>query len=157
MMADERYDIKILKDGTWLYGGTPIRRANMVKLFSSVLKKDKKGDYWLETPYEKGRITVEDVPFTAVELEVKGRGKAQNLSFRTNVDQWVTAGPGNPIRVETNKKTGEPSPYIHVRDGLEARIARPVFYELVHIAVPDKKSVYGIWSRKTFFPLGGGA
>jgi hypothetical protein len=153
-MAAENYDIKILKNGTWLYAGTPIRRENMVKLFSSVLKKDKKGDYWLETPYEKGRIEVEDVPFTAVEMKVKGKGKAQMLLFRTNTDHWVTAGPGHDIRIETNRRTGEPSPYIHVRDGLEARIARPVFYELAERAVAGSKGVYGVWSRKRFYPVG---
>ena len=156
-MTDERYDIKILKNGTWLYGGTPINRANMVRLFASVLKKDKKGDYWLETPYEKGLIEVEDAPFTAVELRVKASGKAQTLLFRTNTEDWVTAGAGHDIRVETNRKTGEPAPYIHVRDGLEARISRPVFYELAKIAVEDKKGVYGVWSRKKFYPVGSGA
>jgi hypothetical protein len=153
-MAAEKYDIKILKNGTWLYAGTPIRRENMVKLFSSVLKKDKKGGYWLETPYEKGRIEVEDAPFTAVELKAKGRGKKQTLSFRTNTDHWVTAGKGHDIRVETNRKTGEPAPYIHVRDGLEARIARAVFYELAHLAVSDGKDGYGVWSGGSFYIIG---
>lgn len=153
-MANERYDIKILRNGTWLYGGTPIRRENMVRLFASVLKRDKKGDYWLETPFEKGRIEVEDAPFTAVELKVKASGKAQNLLFRTNLDLWVTAGPGHALRVETDEKTGAPAPYLHIRDGLEARLTRPVFYELADLAVEGKDGVYGVWSRKNFYPVG---
>lgn len=153
-MTNERYDIKILKDGTWLYGGTPITRINMVKLFASVLKKDKKGRYWLETPHEKGLIEVEDAPFAAVELKIKGKGKRQSLSFRTNTDLWVTAGPGHALRVVTDKKTGAPSPYLHVGKNLEARLARPVFYELVKLAVRDEKGTYGVWSRGEFYTLG---
>ena len=153
-MAAEKYDIRILKNGTWLYAGTPIRRENMVQLFSSVLKKDRKGGYWLETPFEKGRIEVEDAPFMAVEIKAKGRGKKQTLQFRTNTDQWVTAGPGHDLRVVTDRKTGAPSPYVHVRDGLDARLTRPVFYELVHLAVEGAKGAHGVWSGGIFYPIG---
>jgi len=153
-MADEFYDIKILKDGTWLYGGTPIHRHNMVKLFASVLKRDEKGGYWLETPYEKGRITVEDAPFAAVELKAESSGKKQTLSFRTNVDQWVEAGPGHAIRVTTDQVSGEPSPYVHVRDGLDARLTRAVYYELVKLAADAGGGNFGVWSNGQFYAVG---
>ncbi|MEZ0226959.1 MAG: DUF1285 domain-containing protein [Alphaproteobacteria bacterium] len=154
--SEEYYGIKILKNGTWMYNGSPITRHNLVKLFASVLKKDEAGDYWLITPYEKGRIEVEDVPFTAVELKVESSGKSQQLAFRTNLDDWVTAGAEHRIRVDFDAATGEPSPYIMVRDGLEARIARPVYYELVKIAATDEKDkdLYGVWSAGKFFAVG---
>lgn len=154
--SEEYYGIRILKNGTWLYNGTPINRHNLVKLFSSVLQKDAEGGYWLITPYEKGRIEVEDVPFTAVELQVVSSGKGQILKFRTNIDDWVEAGSGHPLRVEHDTATGEPSPYIMVRDGLEARISRAVYYELVKIAVADDKDkeLFGVWSRNEFYPVG---
>lgn len=154
--SDEYYGIKILKNGTWLYNGTPINRHNLVKLFASVLQKDAKGDYWLVTPYEKGRIEVADVPFTAVELQVESSGKSQKLRFRTNLDEWVEAGKEHPLRVVHDGQTGEPSPYIMVRNSLEARIARAVYYELVRLAVPDgkDKEVFGVWSMGEFYPVG---
>jgi hypothetical protein len=154
--SEEYYGIKILKNGTWLYNGTPINRHNLVKLFASVLKKDAAGDYWLITPYEKGRIEVEDVPFSAVELKATGAGKKQALSFRTNIDDWVTADAAHPIRVSFDPQSGEPSPYVMVRDGLEARMARPVYYDLVKIAVEDakEKGLYGVWSKGAFYTIG---
>lgn len=158
--SEEYYGIRILKNGTWLYNGTPINRHNLVKLFSSVLQKDAGGGYWLITPYEKGRIEVEDVPFTAVELQVVSSGKGQKLRFRTNTDDWVDAGSDHPLRVEHDGATGEPSPYIMVRGkgstGLEARISRPVYYELVKLAVADDKDkeLFGVWSQNEFYPVG---
>lgn len=164
--SEEYYGIKILKDGSWLYGGTPILRHNLVKLFSTVLKRDETGDFWLETPYEKGRIEVEDAPFIAVELQAEGAGPAQRLNFRTNVDDWVTAGPGHPLRVG-GPRTGidgagktddfpSPAPYILVRGGLEAKLNRAVYYQLAGIAVPDAadENLFGVWSAGEFFPLG---
>ena len=108
----------------------------LVKLFASVLRREPDGCYWLVTPAERGRIEVEDVPFLAVALTVAGEGRDQQLIFRTNLDDIVTAGPDNPLRVET-AANGEPAPYILVRDGLEARIARPVFYELVELGAEE--------------------
>ena len=155
VQSDEYYGIKILRDGTWLYGGTPILRHNLVKLFSTVLKRDEKGDYWLETPYEKGRIEVEDAPFTAVELQIESSGKNQKLLFRTNLDDWVEAGAEHPLRVET-AADGTPAPYILVRDRLEAKISRAVFYELVEIAAAAENDaeLFGVWSGDEFYPLG---
>ena len=150
----------IKRDGTWLYRGSPIGRKELVCLFSSVLRRDAAGDYWLETPAERGRIEVEDTPWTAVELDWTGDGVGQVLSFRTNVDQVVTAGPEHPIRVRHDCLTCEPTPYLLVRaDGqpLEARIGRAVYYELVALAVPgmlNGREVLGVWSEGRFFSLG---
>jgi hypothetical protein len=149
------FDMRIARDGTWYYRGTPIRRPKLVALFSTVLKRDEDGVYWLETPVEKGLIDVEDAPFVAVELRTAGEGRAREVDLRTNVDAWVPAGPDHPIRVE-EAENHEPSPYILVRDDLEALILRPVFYHLVEIAEPnpENENELGIWSRGRFFPLG---
>lgn len=151
------FDMRIGRDGTWHYRGSPITRKPLVKLFSSVLRRDEAGDYWLVTPVERGRITVEDAPFTAVEVEARGEGAEQVLSFRNNVDDWIEAGQENPIRVIENPETGEPSPYILVRDNLEARIVRPVYYQMVEQAIErriDGEVHLGLWSKNTFFSLG---
>jgi len=147
----------IRRDGSWLYRGTPINRKELVCLFASVLKREDNGTYWLETPAERGRIQVEDVPFVAVELDWSGDGRQQVLSFRTNVDQCVTAGPENPIRVAHDILTCEPTPYLLVRPGIEARINRAVYYELVALGVPEWvgcRRMLGVWSCGKFFPLG---
>jgi hypothetical protein len=128
------FDIRILRDGTWTYRGDPIRREKLCRLFATVLQRDDEGTYWLVTPGERGRIQVDDAPFTAVEMVATDVDEAPALSFRTNLDYWVTAGPDHPIRVEEDPETGEPSPYILVRDRLEALIARSVFYDLVDMA-----------------------
>ncbi len=152
----------IKRDGTWLYKGSPIGRKPMVCLFSTVLTREEDGKYVLQTPAERGRIEVEDVPFVAVELEWSGSGREQVLCFRTNVDQCVTAGPGHPIRIAHDLLSCEPTPYLHVRDGkgrypIEARINRATYYELVALAEPGVvhgRKVLGVWSKGAFFPLG---
>ncbi len=152
----------IKRDGTWLYRGTPINRKELVCLFSSVLRREADGSFWLQTPAERGRIEVEDAPFIAVELDWTGDGRQQVLSFRTNVDQVVTAGPENPIRVAHDVLTCEPTPYLLVRPGagergIEARINRAVYYELVALAVPEWvgcRRMLGVWSCGRFFSLG---
>jgi uncharacterized protein len=152
----------IRRDGTWLYRGTPIGRKELVCLFASVLKREADGSFWLETPAERGRIEVEDAPFVAVELDWTGDGRQQVLSFRTNIDRVVTAGPEHPLRVTHNLLTCEPTPYIHLRPGkgdpaIEARINRAVYYELVALAVPEWvgcRRMLGVWSCGRFFPLG---
>ena len=149
-------DIRIGRDGTWFYHGSPIGRKPLVKLFASVLRREG-DDYWLVTPAERGRIKVDDVPFTAVEVNATGSGRSQSLIFRTNLDDDVTADAQHPIRVASVPDSGEPRPYILVRDHLEARILRPVFYELVELARMHRigdEEVYGVWSREQFFPLG---
>jgi uncharacterized protein len=150
------------RDGVWLYRGSPIPRKELVCLFSSVLRRDADGAWWLRTPAEHGRIEVEDAPFIAVELDWTGDGRRQILSFRTNTDQVVTAGPENPIRVSHDLMTCEPTPYILVRKGdgpyaIEARINRAVYYELVALAVQEYVGPHlmlGVWSSGMFFPLG---
>lgn len=152
----------IQRDGTWLYRGSPIGRKELVCLFASVLKREADGSFWLETPAERGRIEVEDAPFVAVELDWSGDDKQQVLSFRTNVDQVVTASREHPIRVAHDMLTCEPTPYIRVREGVgdqavEARINRAVYYELVALAVPEWvgcRRMLGVWSCGKFFPLG---
>jgi hypothetical protein len=149
-------DMRIARDGTWLYRGSPIGRQPLVKLFGSVLRREPDGSYWLVTPAERGRIEVEDVPFLAVALTAEGEGRAQRLTFRTNLDEFVTAGLDNPLRVET-AASGGPVPYILVRDGLEARLARPVFYELVELGTEERVggvAEFGVWSEGMFFRLG---
>jgi uncharacterized protein len=153
----------IKRDGTWLYRGSPINRKELVCLFSSVLRREEDGSWWLQTPAERGRIEVEDAPFLAVELDWTGDGRHQVLSFRTNIDEVVTAGPEHPIRISHDLFTCEPTPYILVRPGaaehlgVEARINRATYYELVALAVPEwvgNKRILGVWSRGQFFSLG---
>ena len=128
----------------------------LVKLFASILHRESDGSYWLVTPAERGRVAVEDVPFLAVALTVEASGREQQLIFETNLDDIVTAGPANPLRVET-AADGEPRPYILVRDHLEARIARSVFYDLIELGTEERvgDSVqFGVWSGGKFFWLG---
>ena len=122
-------DIVIKKNGLWFHEGTPIGREALVRLFSTVLRLDPDG-YHLVTPVEKMKITVEDAPFIAIRVDQEGGV----LKFLTNVGDVVEAGPDNAIRVRVDAATGEPRPYLHVRRGLEALIARPVFYELADMA-----------------------
>jgi len=147
-------DIRIARDGTWFHQGAPIIRKELVRLFSNILRKDPDG-FHLVTPVEKMRIAVDDAPFVAVLAEAEGEGRAQRLVFTTNVGDETVAGPGNPIRVETHPVTDEPSPYVHVRRGLEAKLARSVFYQLVELAVPSEDGkTLGVWSCGAFFALG---
>ncbi|WP_426017808.1 DUF1285 domain-containing protein [Brevundimonas sp. DWR2-3-1b1] len=122
-------DIVIRADGVWMHEGSPIGRKELVRLFSTVLRKDPDG-YHLVTPVEKLKIQVEDLPFRAVAITRLG----DDLVFTTDVGDEVRASEGDPIVVETDPTTGEPAPRIHVRRDLWARIARPVFYELVEMA-----------------------
>ena len=150
--VDEAYDIRIAADGTWYHEGTPIRRVGLARLFASVLRRDDAGDYWLITPAERGRIRVDDAPFVAVSCTVEGEGRGQRLVMRTNLDATVTAGPDHPIRVTFDPASGEPRPYVMVRDRLEALILRPVYYQLADLAVEWDGRV-GVWSGGDFFPL----
>lgn len=157
------FSMRIAKDGTWYYRGSPIGRKELVCLFASVLKHEADG-FWLETPVERGKIEVEDAPFVAVEMYWRicadpfapKSEPRQCLSFRTNLDEMVTADQDHPIRVAIDKRTREPRPYIMVRPGLEARINRAVFYELVALAEPETvegRAVVGVWSQGVFFPI----
>ncbi|WP_282119651.1 DUF1285 domain-containing protein [Ruegeria atlantica] len=144
-------DIHIAKDGSWTYLGSPINRFELVKLFSSILKKEDE-KYYLVTPVEKVGITVEDAPFVAVDFDATGEGQAQVLTFTTRVGDTAIAGPDHPIRIVIDPETDEPSPYVLVRANLEARIDRKSFYRLVDIAT-HKDGWFGVWSDGQFFPL----
>jgi hypothetical protein len=145
-------DILIKRNGLWFHEGAPIGREALVRLFSTVLRKDPDG-FYLVTPVEKMRITVEDAPFVAVRVDRAG----ETLKFLTNVGDEVEAGPDHAIRVDMDEVTGEPHPYLHVRRGLEALIARPVFYELVDMA-EERETLdgpqLGVASHGVWFPVG---
>ncbi len=148
-------DIRIARDGTWFYQGTPIGRPALVRLFSSILRKDGERHY-LVTPVEKVGITVDDAPFVAVDVEAEGDGRDQALTFTTQVGDVVPAGPEHPIRVPRDPETGEPAPYVLVRARLEALIDRKSFYRLVeHGTHHDHEGTrwFGVWSRGQFFPI----
>ncbi len=152
----------IKRDGSWLYRGTPIGRKELVCLFASVLRREADGSYWLETPAERGRIAVEDAPFVVVEMDWSGDGSAQVVTFRTNTDEIVSVDLDHPLRFSDANGGGDPKPYVRLRDGagshpIEARISRPVFYELAALAEPQPvrgKMMLGVWSSGVFFPLG---
>jgi len=145
--------LKIARDGTWYYRGSPIQRLPLVKLFASVLRLEDDGRYYLVTPVEKVPIEVEGMPFVAVEMKRKGRGEGQVLTFRTNVDDVATADARHPIGFQPGKLGGF-VPYVEVRNGLAARLARPIYYELAALAVevagPENA---GVWSGGAFFPF----
>ena len=144
-------DMRIARDGTWFYLGTPIGRKELVKLFSTILRKDGE-DYFLVTPVEKVGIKVDDAPFVAVDFNPKGDA----LVFVTNVGDEVVASSENPIRVVRDSETGEPSPYILVRSNLEALIDRKSFYRLVDIGEVrtfESTNWFGVVSSGTFFPI----
>ena len=150
-------DMLIKADGSWWHEGSRITRAPLIKLFSTILRKDDDGETYLVTPVEKIKIKVERGHFVAIRVDVEGEGKEQRLFFTTDLGDIVEAGPERRLRVETDAETLEPSPYINVRGNLEASLARPVFYELVEHAVEietaDGKQL-GVYGGGTFFPLG---
>jgi hypothetical protein len=144
-------DMRIARDGTWFYLGTPIGRFELVKLFSSILRKDGE-NYFLVTPFEKVGITVDDAPFVAVDFTVSGKGENQVLTFETHVGDMVIASGVDPIRVKRDPETGEPSPYVHIRAGLEALIDRKSFYRMVDIGTIHE-DWFGVWSSDSFFKI----
>ncbi|MEO9649592.1 MAG: DUF1285 domain-containing protein [Roseobacter sp.] len=144
-------DMRIARDGTWYYQGTPIGRPGLVKLFSSILLKEGE-KYFLVTPVEKVGISVDDAPFLAVDFDVEGNGHTQVLTFTTQVDDTTVASDSLPIRVERHPETGEPAPYVRVRRNLEALIDRKSFYRLVDLGV-HHENWFGVWSSGRFFPI----
>jgi hypothetical protein len=171
--------MRIARDGTWFYHGTPIGRKEMVRLFATILERRPDGSYWLASPVEEGIIEVEDAPFLAVELFQAGCGRDQTLSFRTNLDEVVPLDGGHPLRLVTDQVAAvqddslralheiDPRalhddsrgavPYLLVRKGLEARLTRALYYELVELGVEERRDgapEYGVWSAGLFFPLG---
>jgi hypothetical protein len=148
-------DMRIAADGTWFYLKTPIGRPALVKLFASVLKHED-GKFFLVTPVEKIGITVDDAPFTAVEMRLDGEGAARALSFRTNVDDWVACGPGHALRFEPEAATGGLKPYLHVRRDLWALVTRALFYDLVELGEErdvDGQRMFGVASGGEFYAM----
>jgi hypothetical protein len=148
-------DIRIASDGTWFYLGSPIGRAPLVKLFASVLKREGE-KYFLVTPVEKIGITVEDAPFTAVEMKVEAGERGRVLRFRTNVDEWIACGPDNRLRFEPEPDTGGLKPYLHIRRDLWAKVSRALFYDLV--ALGEERdlagtAMFGVVSMGEFFAM----
>jgi uncharacterized protein len=139
-------EMRIARDGTWYHQGSPIGREAMVRLFSTILRREADGSYVLVTPGEKLDIVVDDVPFIAVEVKNDGTGPARTLTFRLNTGDLIVAGPDHALRFSE-------TPYIHVRGGMEARVARPVYYELANLALDEANHPTGLWSDDVFFPL----
>lgn len=144
-------EMRIASDGIWYHQGSPIGRAELVRLFSTILRRERDGSYVLVTPAEKLSIAVEDAPFVAVELKAEGDGADAVLAFRLNTGELVVSGADHPLRFDT--VAGQPRPYLHVRDGLEALVARTVFYDLVDRAAVADDGRLGIWSSGSFFAM----
>jgi uncharacterized protein len=144
-------EMRIARDGTWYHQGSPINRTAMVQLFSTILRRESDGRFVLVTPAEKLDIIVEDAPFIAVEVKIDGTGKDRTLAFRLNVGEVVIAGPGHAIRLA--QSDDGPQPYLHIRAGLEARMARPVYYELANLAIDEGTDPPGLWSGGAFFAM----
>jgi hypothetical protein len=143
--------MRIARDGAWFHEGSPIGRPAMVRLFSTILRREPDGGYVLVTPVEKLDIAVEDAPFLAVETKSEGEGRDRSLAFRLNTGDLIVAGPDHRLRFADSAQG--PHPYLHVRDGLEALVARSVYYELVELALAEGATPPGLWSGCIFFPL----
>jgi hypothetical protein len=149
-------DMRIGSDGLWYYMGTPIGRERLVKLFSSVLRKDEDGQIYLVTPVEKIGIAVDDAPFLIVHMQVQGEGESQMLTFVTKTGDEVTVDDGHPMRFEEEHGTEGLKPYVLVRGRLEALVNRPIFYDLVNLGVKQRhedEDWFGVWSAGRFWPM----
>ena len=147
-------DMRIAADGTWYYQKTPIGRPALVQLFAGILRREN-DKYFLVTPVEKVGLVVEEVPFLAVELRVEHDERGHVLNFRTNVDDWVAAGPGHALRFEVTA-TGGLKPYLHVRRELWAKVTRALFYDLVELGEEREqngKTMFGVVSSGEFFAM----
>jgi uncharacterized protein len=141
-------EMRVAADGRWFHQGGEITRPAMIRAFSGLLRRDAEGNHWLVTPQEKLSIEIADAPFMAVEMQSEGSGKDRSLAFRLNSDDLVVAGPGHMI-----ERRGD-LPYLHVRDGLWAKMARPVYYEMAEIALDENPKQPGVWSQGVFFFIG---
>lgn len=152
-------DIRVARDGNWYHQGELIQREAIVRLFSTILRREDDGEYYLVTPVEKWRIRVEDTPLLAHSLEVAGSGEEQVLAVTTNVGERLLIGPDHPLEVGTYDSDGTPRPVVHVRRGLEARLVTTAYYELADLLVETPSSgdgILGLWSSGEFFPVGNG-
>lgn len=143
--------MRIARDGSWYHGGSPIGRPAMVRLFSTILRREPDGGFVLVTPVEKLDIKVEDAPFVAIELKSEGKGQDRSLAFRLNTGDIVVAGPDHPLRF--SERQDGPHPYLEVRKGLDALVARPVYYEMAELALNEGAEPPGLWSGGRFFPM----
>ena len=143
--------MRIARDGSWHHEGSPIGRPAMVRLFASILRREPDGRFVLVTPVEKLDIAVEDTPFVAIEMKSEGEGEARRIAFRLNTGEVVVAGREHRLRVEDTAEG--PNPYLHIRGGLEARLARPVYYDLAEIALTEGGAPPGVWSSGIYFAL----
>lgn len=146
-------EMRIARDGTWYHQGSPINRPAMVRLFSTVLRREPDGRHVLVTPVEKLEIDVEATAFRATEMQIEGSGRDRSIAFGLDSGDVVVAGPANPIRV--SKTADGPSPRVEVRHGLEAELSRGIYYELAEIALEEANDPPGVWSGGVFFPLAG--
>ncbi|WP_394131493.1 DUF1285 domain-containing protein [Marinobacter nauticus] len=152
-------DLVITRDGQWIFKGEPIARAATVKLFSTILRRESDGEYYLVTPVEKWRIRVEDAPLLAHSLEVKGEGAEQVITLATNMGETLEIGEQHRLHVGSYPETGEPRPVIQVRHGVEARLVTSAFYNLAELAEETEaagKTVYGVFSHGKFWEIGQG-
>lgn len=145
-------DMRIAADGTWFHAGSPIGRKELVKLFSSILRREPDGSHVLVTPVEKLDIDVEDAPFIAVDADWEGEGEGRRILFRLNTDDVVAAGPNNMLDVQIGSD-GTPRPYLHVRGNLHALVNRATFYRLADLALAEGAEPPGLWSDGAFFPF----
>jgi hypothetical protein len=154
-VAGQQFDIRIASDGRWFHEGDEIRRIEMVKLFASILVLDDEGDYWLATPVEKGRITVDDAPFIIRDMTVKTgvRSQQNQIWFQTNIDETVLLDTQHPLQLRAAAQSPDLRPYIEVRDGLLAKLSRPVYYQLADYAEAGPDGRLGVWSHDQFFAL----
>jgi hypothetical protein len=143
--------MRIARDGTWFHQGSPIGRPEMIRLFSTILRREADGGYVLVTPVEKLSIAVEDAPFVAIEMKREGEGPAARLAFRLNTGDVVVAGPDRPLRFEPD--AAGPRPYLRVRDGLDALVARALYYDLAELALAGGETPPGVWSDGAFFAM----
>lgn len=143
-------EMQIAADGRWFHQGGEIKRPAMIRAFSTLLRRDADGSYWLVTPHEKLSITVDDAPFVAVEMRSEGSGQSRSLAFRLNSDDLVIADADHVLEFR-------PLPYLHVRNGLWAKLARPVYYELAEITLAEDNHPPGLWSNGVFFQVGADA
>jgi len=148
---DGNSEVRITADGTWYHQGDPIKRPAMVRAFSSILRREKDNSYALVTPFQKLHIQVDDAPFVAVEVESEGGREDRKLAFRLNTDHLVVADELHKLSFPNDED--DPRPYLHVRGGLEAVVARPVYYQLAEMAFEDNLDPFGLWSHGAFFPI----
>lgn len=152
-------DLRITRDGQWIHKGEPLAREAIVRLFSTILRREDDGEYYLVTPVEKWRIQVDDAPLLAHSLIVEGVGDDQVITLTTNVGETLEVGESHPLEVGAYPDSDEPRPIIHVRHGVDARLVTAAFYDLASHAVErnvDGEAVFGVVSHGIFYKIGQG-